>query len=606
MKADTLTLKALFQKDVRYVIPTFQRPYVWNQDDQWEPLWNDVRNTAERYLDELAVAEGDHPLAEARTGTHFMGAVVLQQQPTASAEIETRSVIDGQQRLTTAQILMDAAQEVFEEIGAQDEARRVSRLVLNAYADGDEAFKLWPTSLDQEPFRAAMLNGVTTDGHGDSLIVRAHDFFRLQIREWIEAALTTGERSERIHALEAALFGLLEVVVIDLAGADDAFVIFETLNARGTPLLASDLVKNFVLQTATAGGLDADELYKQNWQPLEESWWRDEVRQGRIVRPRLDVFLNYWLVMATAEEVQSHEVFPKFKAHVEEGQKAIADVVAQVRRVSTTYRDFARVDPESRVGTFLYRWRTVDAGTTTPILLWLFSRPEYVVSEEHRLRVIDALESFLVRRMICRMTTKDYNKLFLELMSRLRDSAPGDAFETALTYLSGQKSESRRWPTDHDVEQAILELPLYRLLTRKRLRMVLESIEDQLRGVLAEEAHVVRGSLTIEHVMPQSWAEHWPLGPVADDVRAELERERLLHSLGNLTLVNGKLNPALSNAPWVSKSATLAEHTVLHLNKRLLDTYKETDWTETTIRERGTQLAEVVIRIWPAAPTSAL
>ena len=132
MKADTLTLKALFQKDVRYVIPIFQRPYVWNQDDQWEPLWNDVRNTAERYLDELVLAEGNNPLAEERAGAHFMGAVVLQQHPTASAEIETRSVIDGQQRLTTAQILMDAAQEVFEELGAEAEARRVSRLVLNA------------------------------------------------------------------------------------------------------------------------------------------------------------------------------------------------------------------------------------------------------------------------------------------------------------------------------------------------------------------------------------------------------------------------------------------------------------------------------------------
>ena len=605
MKADTLTLKALFQKDVRYVIPTFQRPYVWNQDDQWEPLWNDVRNTAERYIDELALADGNVPLAEEQTGTHFMGAVVLQQQPTASAEIEARSVIDGQQRLTTAQILMDAAQEVFEEIGADAEARRVSRLVLNAYADGDEAFKLWPTSLDQEPFRAAMRNGAPTEGHEDSLIVKAHDFFRLQIREWIEAALTGEERAERIHALEAALFGLLEVVVIDLTSVDDAFVIFETLNARGTPLLASDLVKNFVLQTATAGGLDADELYRQNWQPLEDSWWRDEVRQGRIVRPRLDVFLNYWLVMETAKEVQSHEVFPKFKLHVENEGKAIADVVGQVREVSTTYRDFSHVDPASRVGTFLYRWRIVDAGTTTPVLLWLFSQPEHVVAEEHRLRAINALESFLVRRMICRMTTKDYNKLFLELMSRLHNSAPGDAAETLVTYLAGQPSESRRWPTDREVEQAVLDLPLYRLLTRRRLRMVLETIEDNLRGVLAEEAHVARGSLTIEHVMPQSWQEHWPLGPVSDRFRAELERERLLHSLGNLTLVNSKLNPTLSNAPWASKSVTLAEHTVLHLNKHLVNTYKDRDWIEATIRERGSALAKVVLRIWPAAPASA-
>ncbi|MCY3807546.1 MAG: DUF262 domain-containing protein [bacterium] len=602
-------MKALFQKDVRYVIPTFQRPYVWNQDDQWEPLWNDVRNTAERYIDKLASAEGNNRLAEERTGTHFMGAVVLQQQPTASAETETRSVIDGQQRLTTVQIVIDAAQEVFEEIGAKDEAQRVSRLVLNAYATGDEAFKLWPTSLDQEPFRAAMGNGAPTEGHRDSLIVKAHDFFRLQIREWIDAALTDEERAERIQALEAALFGLLEVVVIDLASADDAFVIFETLNARGTPLLASDLIKNFVLQTATAGGKNADKLYRENWQPLEDAWWRKEVRQGRIVRPRLDVFLNYWLVMETAQEVQSHEVFPKFKLHVENDGKKITDVVRQVRQVSTTFRDLENHDPTSRVGTFLYRWRTVDAGTTTPVLLWLFSQAEHVIAAEHRLRAIDALESFLVRRMICRMTTKDYNRLFLELMSRLHDSAPAGAAETLITYLAGQQAESRRWPTDREVEHAVVDLPLYHLLTRRRLRMVLETIEDYLRGAFAEEAHVARGTLTIEHVMPQSWQEHWPLGPVSDRFGAELERERLLHSrerllhsLGNLTLVSGKLNPKLSNAPWVSKNETLADHTVLHLNKKLLDAYKDRDWSEATIRERGAELAGAMLRIWPAPP----
>lgn len=132
--------------------------------------------------------------------------------------------------------------------------------------------------------------------------------------------------------------------------------------------------------------------------------------------------------------------------------------------------------------------------------------------------------------------------------------------------------------------------------------MVLEAIEDRLRGVLAEEAHVARGSLTIEHVMPQSWKEHWPLGPVAASFRAELDRERLLHSLGNLTLVNAKLNPTLSNAAWASKSATLADHTVLHLNKHLVNTYKDREWAEGTIRERGSALAKLVLRIWPAPP----
>ena len=293
MKADTLTVKSLFQKDVRYVIPTFQRPYVWSQDDQWEPLWDDVRNVAESYCDELLEAEGKQALAEERTGTHFLGAVVLQQVPTASAEIKTRNVIDGQQRLTTLQLFVDAAQEVFEEIDAKVEALRLERLVLNAYASGDNAFKLWPTSLDQAAFRAAMTNGAPTSEYENSLIVQAHDFFRLQIVEWLDATSDQKERQRRIHGLETAIYGLLEMVVIDLGTVDDAYVIFETLNARGTPLLASDLVKNYVLQTTTNVGQDADELYVKHWRTLEDSWWREEMRQGRLVRPRIDVFLNY-------------------------------------------------------------------------------------------------------------------------------------------------------------------------------------------------------------------------------------------------------------------------------------------------------------------------
>ena len=125
-------------------------------------LWEDIRNLAERYGDQLVVAAGKQALAEEKTGSNFLGAVVLQQLPTASAEIETRTVIDGQQRLITLQLFVDAAQQVFEERNAQVEAERVKRLVLNAYTTGERGFKLWPTSLDQPAFRAAMTNDAPT------------------------------------------------------------------------------------------------------------------------------------------------------------------------------------------------------------------------------------------------------------------------------------------------------------------------------------------------------------------------------------------------------------------------------------------------------------
>lgn len=600
MKADTLTLKALFQRDIRYVIPTFQRPYVWTQEDQWEALWNDIRNVAEWYLDELEAADGNNALAEERSTTHFMGAVVLQQQPTASREIETRTVIDGQQRLTTMQLVLDAAQEVMEELEFP-EAPRLSRLVVNDHAEGDDVFKLWPSTLDQEAFRAAMTNGAVTSGaFEESLIAEAHDFFRLQIREWIEAAPSPEEGSRRAHGLETALYGLLVMVVIDLATVDDPFVIFETLNARGTPLLDSDLIKNYVLQTASMRGAQVDDLYHREWKPLEDPWWRTEIPTGRLYRPRVDVFLNYWLVMRTATEVLSSEVFPRFKAYVEDEHLAIDAVAADVRSIGATYRGLEEIDAFTVAGTFLYRWRTIEAGVSTPILLWLFSQPTFGLNDPRLERSLKALESFLVRRMLCRMTTKNYNELFLELLSRLITNGSEHADDVLVGYLSEQTADSRLWPDDGAFELALLDMPLYRLLTRGRLRMVLEALEDKARSPLADESHVQRGCLTIEHVLPQKWRDHWPLRTTEDELEAAALRDRALHSIGNLTLVNGRLNPALSNGDWETKRGLLAEHLVLHLNKDLVNGYADRDWDETTIRERGKLLAERAISVWPS------
>ena len=117
METSILNPEALFQKPIRYIVPTFQRPYVWTQDDQWEPLWDDVRNTAENYLEELDRFENDSVKALQSTRPHFLGAVVIQQVNTASREIDRREIIDGQQRMTTLQLLLDATQYVCEELG---------------------------------------------------------------------------------------------------------------------------------------------------------------------------------------------------------------------------------------------------------------------------------------------------------------------------------------------------------------------------------------------------------------------------------------------------------------------------------------------------------
>jgi hypothetical protein len=135
--------------------------------------------------------------------------------------------------------------------------------------------------------------------------------------------------------------------------------------------------------------------------------------------------------------------------------------------------------------------------------------------------------------------------------------------------------------------------------------MVLEAIEDHQRGWKNErhglgEERVPRGRFAIEHVMPRKWQNYWPI----QEAGGEADRERILHTLGNLTLLTGKLNSKVSNGPWLGKGGkreVLEAHDVLLLNREILKQAGEM-WTDEAIRLRTQKLAQAVIQIWQVPP----
>ena len=586
MHTEILSPKKLFQKEVRYVIPPFQRPYVWSLDHQWGPLWEDVRNVAESYLEALERSGNDEVKAESETTPHFLGAIVLRQVSTATKDLEQREVIDGQQRVTTLQLLLDAIQQVCEGLDqqyAKSAGRRLSKLVTNdkeLITEGHHVFKLWPTHSDQQAFRHAMDNGLAVDDFADSLIVQAHEFFQLQIREWL------GEVDEstkhKIDALEAAATNMLQIVVIDLDTQEDPNLIFETLNARGTPLEESDLVKNYVL----SGG-QALEL----WGNLDDRWWREEVRQGRIRRPRLDMLLNHWLAMRTSTEVASTNVFNAFRTYA--SAQGIGKVMTDVKRDLANYREYDTTRGNN-IGAelFYHRMSVMEAGVITPVLLLLLS-----AEQEPRRRALGVLESFLVRRMICRQSTMGFNRLVIELVNQLHEGGLENVDRTTANFLKDQKAPTRVWPTDEDVSHALISSPIYRLLTRGRLRLILEGVEGWLRSSGKSEDTNVPRNLTIEHLMPMGWkTEEWPLPSGADDRDARYRRNGLIHTVGNLTLTTQQLNSSMSNDAWEAKQQELSAHATLLLNRDLVP---NDSWDEETIVNRSRWTANVVSQVWP-------
>ena len=449
MKTDILNPKSLFQKDIRYTIPPFQRPYVWTHDNQWEPLWDDVRNVAEDYLEQRAMGNGSVD-AERKTKPHFLGAIVLQQVATPARDIEQREVIDGQQRMTTLQLLLDAVQQVCEEMGSSRTALRLSRLVINnkdlVGENPDDTFKLWPTRTDRQAFRHAMDNGLAVNDFKESLIVQAHDFFQRQVEEWLQdSANSVGDK---VEALETTITAMVNIVVIDLEPLDDPNVIFETLNARGTPLAQSDLIKNFVLAQSSAGhetGLDI-------WGNLDDPWWRREVRQGRLYRPRLDMLFNYWIAMMAGDEVSPSGVFNRFRDYVGEGP--VEDAMSAVRRDLGNYKRYEDARESREEEQFFYRTNVMQMGAITPVLLLLLSS-----ESSTRIKAFQALESYLIRRMVCRQTTKDYNRLILELAIKLREKGVEAGDKVVAGFLKEQTADARKWPENDTVANALESSP---------------------------------------------------------------------------------------------------------------------------------------------------
>lgn len=590
MKPETRTVNNLFEADVHYVVPLYQRPYVWNEDDQWEPLWADVRTLLDHQLG------GD--FRDGQTWSHFLGAIVLEQEVQAPGRIPRFVVIDGQQRLTTLQLFLAAAHRVAVELGTADDADILADLLENGRrkATEIERFKVWPTNANREAFRAVMTPGSRGEAPDDpaNLIQEAFAYFHSTIREWVADPDDESERAERMEMLRVTVCDLVKVVTITLDRDDNAQVIFETLNARGTPLLALDLVKNSLFLEAARTDAEVDELYDRKWRPqLDDDYWRIERRQGRLARPQGELFLMHWLAMKLQTPIPATELFATFRKNLLRPEANPTKLVEELCRDAATYRSFDDQPAGSVERRFFDRLEILETTTFLPVVLRLYRDPR--INTETRRRALAIIESWLVRRALMRLTSRNYNRTIPSLLRRL-DQSPSEADKVILDDLRSGSGEINRWPADEELTGWLTARDLYGTVAQRRLVMVLAAVEEHMRDAKTE-AVSLPSALSIEHLMPQSWQDHWPLDDGLGGEVPEEVRNRYIHRLGNLTLVTSPLNASLSNGPWTRKVQALRTNSVLRLNSEIADLYGDA-FGLASIDERSNQLAARICEIW--------
>lgn len=598
MKPDKVNPREVFYQPSRMVVPLFQRPYVWSRDRQWQPLWEDIVRLTE-------VLSTKNPIA-----THFLGAFVVQQLPSTLGIMPEWSVIDGQQRLTTLQILLDALHSRLEAEGLPNLAAQVEPLIENPVAfrkKPEDRFKVWPTNLDREGFESVMGAPTPVDYTAvvPSRLAEAHQFFSDAIAAWLAV---DGPLEVRAKLLVDAISGQLEIVSIRLDATEDAQAIFETLNARGEPLSAADLIKNFVFQNHPGTEAEVELAYLSNWAELETPWWVTPTTAGRVTHPRASWFLWHWLRARLLEDFPIRELFAQFKSYVTTTRPDLENLLPEIKLAADRYRfvvegSQAINGPLTRAQWFSYRVGTLDSEVVRPLLIWLDETAQQDIPEADRDRILRLLESWFVRRAIVKAPSQGANRFLVDLMVLL-SRLPHDELAPAVErYLASNRTAVGYWPDDREVVAALKDAPAYNKYLRARLRMIIEALEDRRRGYPDWKAlgmgPVARGIGTIEHLLPQKWQPNWPTTwSVEEGEELTTARNRSLQELGNLTLVTQKLNSKVSNGSWAVKVAHFQQANDVLLTNDVIQGWPDA-WDEAAISRRTAALTASLLDVWP-------
>lgn len=635
MKTEKIIVSDLFEKPRRYLVPIFQRGYVWTKDEQWAPLWEDLINLVE-------ALRAKHESDTRNLRKHFLGAIVLQQQNLGVRHVPISDVIDGQQRIITLQLILIALRDMVANLGNDFLNATLERLTQNPgpYVDEIEQFKVWPTSVYREDFSSLALAGSVFSVeerfrpvyHRRKFLprpqlVEAYLFFCEQVKQYLSqgvpipldkgAEVSKEENNRELKAelaenLLEAIIRYTQLVEINLDAEDDPQIIFETLNARGVPLSPSDLIRNFIFLYASRHGENIVELYDKYWRPFEETpddytrsktkrFWKEEERQGRFKTNRLDLFFYHYLTYRNESDIKIGHIFQEFKDWWDENKqpRSAGDELCALANTAEIYHKLLVPRKDSHFGKFASFLRTIDTTTVYPIIFCIESRRSEIGDSELD-GIYEDLESYLLRRLVCNLTPKNYNHVFLGMLKHIQEQK--DLTRPSVQqYLISLEGESAEWPDDDEFKKHFVFDPLYPRLRSARVQMILEALEQSLSTAF-QESLILDTSLSIEHIWPQKGSPpDWPADPSNEDGSLNwseyLRQDNLKNSIGNLTLITPSFNSSLSNSSFTAKRPALAKESRLRLNAYFHDLQVE-QWMEEQIVARGEYLFNYAKMVW--------
>ena len=562
MKATEAKLLSFLQKSPQFVIPIYQRTYSWT-DKQCQQLWDDIVRAGAS--DTIAV--------------HFIGSIVYVEQGLSQVTHQAPLlVIDGQQRLTTVSLLIEALARALgssEPVDGFSAAKLRHYYLSNPLESGDRYFKLLLSQTDNASLKAVIKN--TEQPPEPSLRVTQN--FAL-FTELLEA-----QKGDFVPVCR----GLAKLVVVDIAlsrDQDNPQLIFESMNSTGKELSQADLIRNFILMGLKP--LLQTRLYEEYWRPMEQEFGQE------AYGTQFDSFMRHYLTVRTGDIPREREVYEAFKDYSRTKSVQDAGIEALVREIRAFARYFCALalgrERDTALGTAFHDLLELKVDVAYPFLLELYS--DYAtgaLSAADFGVAVRLVEAYVFRRTICAIPTNSMNKTFATFGKALKKGRYLESVQAHFLTLPSY----RRFPSDDEFRRDLLTRDLYNFRSRSYWLRRFENYGRKERIVVDE--------YTIEHILPQN-----PDLPAAWQQALGLEWQRVqqqwLHTLGNLTLTG--YNAEYSDRPFAEKrdmKGGFAE-SPLRLNAGLgqLDA-----WNEAAIQERAGRLADQALTVWSAPRLAA-
>lgn len=556
------TFRQLLANGLTYRVPPFQRDYSWTEDE-WDDLWQDILG--------LYAPEGEK--------AHYMGYLVLQ-----TSDNKEFDIIDGQQRITTLSILILAGLSWLQEfsiagIDPENNLKRKEQL-LNSYIGyvnpvslvpspklslnrhNNHFYKTYLIPLDRIPQRR--LNA------SEHQLRKAFYWFKERMKARVGSHQDSGrELAGFIDSLVDKLFFTIITVTDEL----NAFKVFETLNARGVRLSATDLLKNYLFSVISSADVHDNEV-----KALEDRWENIVGLLGSESFPEfLRVFWN-----SRNRLVRKSELFKTIKRHVAARDTAFA-LLKNLDNSASIYSSLR--DPQDAP------WDQGEKAALEQLIMFSVRQPLSMLMacyerffESNRPAFSKILRNVAVLsfryNVICNLQTHEQERLYNDIARKVNDGV-----FTSHKQVADALSEI--YPQDQQFKAAFAEKELRTTNTRNKkiVRYILFEIEKQVSGKAFE---FESAKYTIEHILPENPSDEW------NNIE-ESKQDRLIYRIGNMTILETAKNREIGNSSYSSKTAAYSE-SEFRITSAICEHYNT--WDEKKVTARQNKMSDVAAGIW--------